>query len=57
MTKFEAPEIKVVMFRTQDIATAGSSGGYEDNETFGDGIASGWSYNTVQGGADGDFPL
>ena len=54
MTKFEAPEIKVVMFRTEDIATAGSSGGYEDFQT---GIDTGWSYNTVQGGADGDFPL
>ena len=34
MTNFEAPEIKVVMFRTEDIATAGSSagGGYEDNQ-------------------------
>lgn len=52
MNKFEAPEIKVVMFRTQDIATAGSSGGYEDFET---NVK--WSYNTVQGGADGDFPL
>ena len=52
MTKFEAPEIKVVMFRTEDIATAGSSGGYEDFNTSVD-----LSYNTVQGGADGDFPL
>lgn len=59
MTNFEAPEIKVVMFRTEDIATAGSSagGGYEDNSTIVDGALSGWSYNTVQGGADGDFPL
>ena len=54
MTKFEAPEIKVVMFRTEDIATAGSSGGYEDFST---DVNTGWSYNTVQGGADGDFPL
>ena len=52
MNKFEAPEIKVVMFRTEDIATAGSSGGYEDFDT-----NVNWSYNTVQGGADGDFPL
>ena len=59
MTKFEAPEIKVVMFRTEDIATAGSSagGGYEDNSTTVNGELIGWSYNTVQGGADGDFPL
>lgn len=53
MNKFEAPEIKVVMFRTEDIATAGlSTGGYEDFDT---NVK--WSYNTVQGGADGDFPL
>ena len=52
MTKFEAPEIKVVKFRTEDIATAGSSGGYEDFDTIVD-----MSYNTVEGGNDGDFPL
>ena len=54
ITKFEAPEIKVVKFRTEDIATAGSSGGYEDFDTE---INTGWSYNTVVGGNDGDFPL
>lgn len=54
MTKFEAPEIKVVKFRTQDIATTGSSGGYEDFKTE---SKAPWAYNTVQGGADGDFPL
>lgn len=57
MTKFEAPEIKVVMFRTEDIATAGLSGGYENDVTGVKGELIGWSYNTVQGGADGDFPL
>lgn len=54
MVKFESPEINVVLFSDIEVITT-SSGGYSENEN--EGNHTGWSYNSVTGGADGDFPL
>lgn len=54
MVKFESPEINVVLFSDSEVITT-STGGYSDNDNSKD--YSSWSYNSVTGGADGDFPL
>lgn len=54
MAKFESPEINVVLFSDSEVITT-SSGGYSENEN--EGNHTGWSYNSVTGGADGDSPL
>lgn len=54
MAKFESPEINVVLFSDSEVITT-SSGGYIDNEN--EVNHTGLSYNSVTGGADGDFPL
>lgn len=53
MVKFESPEINVVLFSDTEVIT--TSSGYSENEN--EGNHTGWSYNSVTGGADGDFPL
>lgn len=53
MVKFESPEINVVLFSDSEVIT--TSSGYSDNDNSKD--YSSWSYNSVTGGADGDFPL
>lgn len=52
MVKFESPEINVVLFSEEEVIT---TSGYTSNENGSD--YTGWSYNSVTGGADGDFPL
>lgn len=52
MAKFESPEINVVLFSKAEVIT--TSSGYTGNENQGNHD---WSYNSVTGGADGDFPL
>ena len=54
LAKFESPEINVVLFSDSEVITT-SSGGYSDNDN--NGNHTDWSYNSVTGGADGDFPL
>ena len=52
MVKFESPEINVVLFSEEEVIT---TSGYIDNEN--EVNHTGWSSNSVTGGADGDFPL
>ncbi len=54
MTKFELPEINVVLFSDSEVITTSTTGGYGNNgnETFNP-----FAYNTIIGGSDGDFPL
>ena len=54
MTKFELPEIEVVLFgASSDVIT--TSSGYEGETGTAD---TNWqSMNSVHGGSDGDFPL
>lgn len=54
MKRFETPEIKVTLFNAEDTVLTASSMGYGDNGT--DSSAN-WTYNVVNGGNDGDFPL
>lgn len=55
MAKFESPEINVVLFSEEEVITTSSEGGYEGSKN--EGSYEGWSYNSITGGADGDFPL
>lgn len=52
MVKFESPEINVVLFSEEEVIT---TSGYSGEVNTGDHTD--WSYNSVIGGSDGDFPL
>lgn len=54
MAKFESPEINVVLFSDSEVITTSTGGGYGNN---GNIVEHRDLYNSVTGGADGDFPL
>lgn len=56
MTKFESPEISVVMFSAEDTVLTASTGGYESNRNEGTWEFSLFNLTSTDGSGDG-MPL
>lgn len=56
MTKFESPEISVVMFSAEDTVLTASTGGYESNKNEGTWDFSLFNLTSTDGSGDG-MPL
>lgn len=57
MTKFESPEISVVMFSAEDTVLTASTGGYESNKNEGTWDFNLFSLRSTDGPGDDAMPL